>query len=240
MSNEVRQLRELESSGYVRVGFVNGGEPLRSAVTPERPTPQGRRTQADRRARTRAALLEAAALGISRNGYANLTLVDVAKEGGYTRGAVYHYFANKEELVLAVVEWVDARLHDELGRHFSDESDPVATLVEIARGYAIHCRDEISRVMITLRNEFEGRDHPIGRAVREALGRVVDNIARLIIPGRKSGAIPLGPPPKQLALAFVGGIEGLGIHLAGQAPFDVHFAERAAMGLLGLITPDWT
>jgi hypothetical protein len=140
-------------------------------------------------------------------------------------------------LVLAVVEWVEQRWQDELGHLFTDESDPVATLVEIARGYAVYCRNEKSRVMMTLRAEFEGRDHPVGRAVQEALDRVVDSNAQLIIAGRNIGAIPPGPPPHELALAFVGGIDGLVIHLAGQEPFDVQLAERAALGLLGLVPP---
>ncbi|MDQ1633011.1 MAG: hypothetical protein QOC80_2983, partial [Frankiaceae bacterium] len=72
-------------------------------------TPEGvrtRRSQADRRERSRDALLEAAARGISRSGYANLRLEDVAREAGYTRGALYHQFAGKQELTLAVVAWV--------------------------------------------------------------------------------------------------------------------------------------
>jgi AcrR family transcriptional regulator len=196
---------------------------------------RGRLTQAERRARTRAALLEAAALGISRYGYNNLVLERVAEEAGYTRGALYHQFANKEELALAVVEWVEKGWHDELGHLFTDEADPVATLIALARGYALYCRQDISRVMMTLRAEFEGQDHPVGQAVKEALARVVDNNTRLIIAGRDSGAIPPGPPPRELALAFVGGIEGLVIHLAGQEPYDVELAERAALGLLGLV-----
>ena len=67
---------------------------------------RGRLTQADRRARTRSALLESAARGLSRYGYSNLTLEQVAADAGYTRGALYHLFTNKEELALAVVEWV--------------------------------------------------------------------------------------------------------------------------------------
>ena len=220
------------------VAFVNGGGGQMRATTASVATSsQERLTQAERRARTRAALLEAAALGISRYGYANLVLERVAKEAGYTRGALYHQFANKEELVLAVVEWVEQGWQDNLGHLFADEADPVATLVEIARSYAMYCRDEMSRVMMTLRAEFEGHDHPVGRAVQEALNRVVDNNARLIIAGRNSGAIPPGPPPRELALAFVGGIEGLVIHLAGQEPYDVQLAERAAVGLLGLVPP---
>ena len=210
---------------------------MRSTTTPVDTSSPGRLTQAERRARTRAALLEAAALGISRHGYANLVLERVANEAGYTRGALYHQFANKQELVLAVVVWVEKDWYDELGPLFADESDPVGTLVALARGYAVYCRREMSRVMITLRAEFGGQDHPVGRAVQEALERVVDTNARLIIAGRNSGAIPPGPPPRELALAFVGGIEGLVIHLAGEEPYDVQLAERAVLGLLGLVLP---
>ncbi len=80
----------------------------------------GRRpTQAERRARSRAAVLESAARGLSRYGYANLVLEDVAREAGYTRGAVYHQFKDKEDLALAVLHWVEetsraSRCHSEL------------------------------------------------------------------------------------------------------------------------------
>src|SRR6266705_6106775 len=87
----------------------------------------GRPTQADRRARTRGALLEAAARGLSRDGYANLVLERVASEAGYTRGALYHLFANKEELALAVLAWVDETWWAEVGRLFADGTDQVAT-----------------------------------------------------------------------------------------------------------------
>jgi AcrR family transcriptional regulator len=63
-----------------------------------------RTTQAERRARTRAAILESAARGLSRYGYGNLKLEQVAADAGYTRGALYHLFRNKEDLTLAVRE----------------------------------------------------------------------------------------------------------------------------------------
>jgi AcrR family transcriptional regulator len=63
------------------------------------------RTQTERRARTRAALLEAAARGFSRYGYGDLVLEKVAADAGYTRGALYHLFTGKQALAVAVVEW---------------------------------------------------------------------------------------------------------------------------------------
>ena len=64
----------------------------------ERVGPGGRRTQAGRSARSRSALLGSAARGLSRDGYGNLVLERVASEAGYTRGALYHQFRDKEEV----------------------------------------------------------------------------------------------------------------------------------------------
>ena len=202
------------------------------------PAPSGpdRLTQADRRARTRYALLEATARGLSRHGYGNLVLEQVASEAGYSRGALYHLFADKEELALAVVHWLEQTWYDEVGRLLVEEPDPVEALLAVARGSAIYSRREIARVLMTLRAEFDGRDHPIGEAVKQTVDRVAKDCARLIAAGRKTGAIPPGPPPAALALAYLGAIEGVVIYLAGHEPHDVVLAERAARGVLDLIS----
>jgi AcrR family transcriptional regulator len=193
-----------------------------------------RRTQADRRAQTRSALVEAAARGLSRYGYSNLVLERVAAEAGYTRGALYHLFAGKEDLALAVVEWVREAWYGEVGSLFGEHADPVATLVAVARGHAIFCRRDVARVMITLRVEFSDKDHPVGQKIRDVERQLVADCARVITAGRRSGAIPPGPPGRAMARAYFGAVEGLVINLAGQAPFDAMLAERAVRGVLGL------
>ena len=85
-----------------------------------------RSTQAERSARTRSALLESAARGLSRYGYGNLVLEQVAREAGYTRGALYHQFKDKEDLALAVVEWVDETWRREVGG--PAEQEPIRSL----------------------------------------------------------------------------------------------------------------
>src|SRR3954462_10269773 len=122
-----------------------------------------RQTQAERSARTRNALLEAAARGLSRYGYGNLVLEDVARDAGYTRGALYHQFRDKEDLALAVLRWADETWQREVGELADREDDPVGVLMAMARGHAVLCRRDIARVAMALRVEFSGRDHPIGR-----------------------------------------------------------------------------
>ena len=187
--------------------------------------------------------MEAAARGLSRYGYSNLVLERVAADAGYTRGALYHLFAGKEDLALAVVEWIGESWYVEVGSLFSDVADPIGTLVAVARGHAVFCRRDIARVMIILRVEFSGEDHPVGRKIREVERQLVADCARLITAGRRSGVIPPGPPVRAMARAYLGAVEGLVINLAGQAPFDAVLAERAVRGMLGLPpapTPDST
>jgi AcrR family transcriptional regulator len=193
-----------------------------------------RPTQAQRSARTRAALLEAAARGLSRHGYGNLVLEDVAREAGYTRGALYHQFRDKEDLALAVVRWADETWRKEVGEPAKDIADPVEALLALARGHAVLCRRDVARVAIALRLEFSGREHPIGRALDEVSAGLVKRCARLITAGRRAGAIPPGPPARTVAQAFVGALEGTVIAVAGQAPHDELLASRAAAGVLGL------
>jgi AcrR family transcriptional regulator len=200
-----------------------------SIAAPARP----RLTQAERRARTRAALLEAAAKGLSRYGYGNLILEQVAKDAGYTRGALYHLFQNKEELALAVVEWVAATWEQEVWQPAARRAGPVDVLVALARGHIVYCRRDVARVMMALRVEFDGREHPVGRAVEDIGKGLARRFSALITAGRRDGSIPPGPPVRTLAVAAIAAMEGLAIQLAG-APHDEVMAERAVRGVLGL------
>jgi AcrR family transcriptional regulator len=191
-------------------------------------------TQAARSARTRGALLESAARGISRHGYGNLVLEQVASEAGYTRGALYHQFKDKEDLAFAVIDWVDETWQQEVGSLIDREPDPVRALILLARGHAIYCRRDVARVAMALRLEFSGQDHPVGRHLDRVSEGLLRRCTRLIGAGRRAGTIPAGPPARAVALAFMGALEGTVIQLAGQAPHDELLAARVAAGVLAL------
>jgi AcrR family transcriptional regulator len=179
-------------------------------------------------------LLESAARGLSRYGYGNLVLEQVASDAGYTRGALYHQFKDKEGLALAVLDWVDETWRLEVGPLIDQEADPAAALVALARGHAVYCRRDVARVAMALRLEFSGQDHPVGRHLQRVSEGLVKRCTRLISAGRRMGTIPSGPPARTVALALVGAMEGAVIELAGQAPHDEVLAARAVAGVLGL------
>ncbi len=158
-------------------------------------------------------MLESAARGLSRYGYGNLVLEEVAREAGYTRGALYHQFKDKEDLALAVIEWVNENWMREVGGPAREEPDPVAELIALARGHAVFCRRDIARVVMALRVEFSGQDHPVGREIERISRTLVKRCSRLIDAGRRDGSIPPGPPARAVALAFLGALEGAVIAL---------------------------
>src|SRR3954469_18666748 len=138
-----------------------------------------RPTQAERRARSRTALMEAAARGLSRYGYGHLRLEEVAREAGYTRGALYHQFKDKTDLALAVIEWINDNWMREVGEAAAAEADPLAELLAIARGHAVFCRRDIARVVMALRVEFSGHEHPVGLEIERIWETGVKRVARL-------------------------------------------------------------
>jgi AcrR family transcriptional regulator len=77
-------------------------------------TPKVRRTQAERRATTRRALLDATLQELDAVGYANLTTASVVARAGVTRGAQAHYFATKADLVVQALRHITDQLIAEL------------------------------------------------------------------------------------------------------------------------------
>ncbi len=76
------------------------------------PTPRRSRRE-ERKEETRSELIAAAAKVFARRGFQGASLQEIAREAGYSTGAIYWYFSGKDDLFLAVYETeVTARMRD--------------------------------------------------------------------------------------------------------------------------------
>ncbi len=84
-----------------------------------------RLTRKEQQERTRDALIVAGARAVAERGLHRASIDEIARDAGFTKGAFYANFANKDALVLAILD-----------RHFStaieDVDDAVATNEEVA------------------------------------------------------------------------------------------------------------
>ena len=78
------------------------------------PRTRRRRTQAERRAATRTALLDAAIDCLVQDGYASTTTRAIAERAGVTPGALQHHFRSKTELLSEALRRVTIKFAEEL------------------------------------------------------------------------------------------------------------------------------
>jgi AcrR family transcriptional regulator len=76
--------------------------------------PTGRRSQSERRAATRRALLEAGRELFAERGFAAAGQEEIVERAGVTRGALSHHFATKQGLFRAVVESLEHELAERI------------------------------------------------------------------------------------------------------------------------------
>lgn len=87
-------------------------------------TEKRRRTQAERSAATRSALLDAAIRCLHEHGYGATTTILVAQIAGVSRGAMLHQFPSKAELMVFVVEAVHQETIELYGTLLAGIDDP--------------------------------------------------------------------------------------------------------------------
>jgi len=96
-------------------------------VNEDRPT-RPRRSQAERRAATHQALLDAGRHLFAERGFAGAGQEDIVERAGVTRGALSHHFGTKEGLFRAVVESVEQDLTERIAVAAMEGDNPVEHL----------------------------------------------------------------------------------------------------------------
>lgn len=133
-----------------------------------------RRTQADRRAATRQALIDAAGKLLVEQGWAQATSVAVCARAGLTRGAFVHHFDGLPDLFAAVL----ADRYDKIADAVESAGEPTSIVELVERSWAIN-REPGFKVVLEAWLAG-GNDPDLG----ERLDPVVENFAKLFGPDR--------------------------------------------------------
>lgn len=159
---------------------------------------------------TRDRIVAAAAELIFDRGVAETTLEDIRAAAGVSGSQVYHYFADKEELVRAVIDHqAGAVLHTQ--GTYLDHLDTVPglrawrdLLVEHQR--TLHCRGGCP--LGTLGAELAEIDDAARMAVARGFGRWEARIRDGLRAMRDRGDLPASADPDDLALATLAALQG--------------------------------
>ena len=95
----------------------------------------GRRSNPERTAHTRAALIDAARALFVTKGYAETGTPEIVAAAEVTRGALYHHFDDKRDLFLAVARQVAEEVATEIARRTRRSKRPLVALSRGADAY---------------------------------------------------------------------------------------------------------
>jgi AcrR family transcriptional regulator len=171
-----------------------------------------RRTQVERTAATRGALVAAARRLWSQRGYAAVGTPEIATAAGVTRGAMYHQFADKADLFAAVAEAVETDVTQRLGEQVvaSGANDPASALRAATEAWLDACEEpEVRQVLLIDGPVVLGWDGFRDLAIRHGLGLTEAMLQAAI----DAGQIP-AQPVRALAHVFIGALDEAAMYVA--------------------------
>lgn len=73
-------------------------------------------------------LIKATYYEVAEKGYSAVTLQDIAKRAGVSKGSTLYYFATKEDLFLGALEWIINEVHERIHQAIAAAPDPVGKM----------------------------------------------------------------------------------------------------------------
>jgi AcrR family transcriptional regulator len=168
------------------------------------------RTQAERSETTRGALIGAARRLFAERGYADVGTEEIVRAAGVTRGALYHHFDGKRDLLRAVYE----QLESEIAREIAEGATPGASVLEAlsagATMFLDHCLEpEVQRIVLLDAPAVLGWEEWREIGARYGLGL----IEGLLSAGMDSGEIRR-QPIEPLSHALLGALDEIAMLVA--------------------------
>ena len=201
-----------------------------------------RKTQAERREETREQILAAAAAVFAKRGFHATSLEAIAEEAGFSRGAVYYNFADKEELFLELLDRRCAERAHDLRTVFADAADDVEATSRQAQLAAQRALDAMTgdpewRALYMEFLAHAARDAAFRRAFAQRTDQMRGALEEVVVQRTRPIADALGMEPEQLAVV----IDSLGtglwanhmLHGARAVPPDL-FSKALALLVEGI------
>jgi AcrR family transcriptional regulator len=194
----------------------------------------GRRTQQERRATTERRVLDAATQLIAQRGSRAVTLAEVGRAAGYSRGIVHAHFGSREQLLEAVVR--EAQRFDVP----PVEGNGLDRLTALVAAYLANARRRApsTGAFLLLWAESVADDPVLGPLFADRDTAFRADLADHVRQGAEDGSIRPDADPDAVAAVLLGLLRGIGMQLVSTTGRSLDAAGDgivdAAVALVGL------
>jgi AcrR family transcriptional regulator len=187
-----------------------------------------RRTQEARRDESEQRMLSAGLRLMAEVGMEKLTLAEVGKAAGYSRGLPAHHFGSKEQYLKALASYVAIEFEKTVP--VADRLSGLPALLELTRSVFVHLTADPTRMLLT---QVVLSDHRREQALSEEIAALRDKtlatLANHIKAGIEAGQIRTDADPEMAGLFLASSICGILETWIANPQFDV---EAAGLQLL--------
>lgn len=158
----------------------------------------------ERKEETRRELIAAAGRTFAQRGFAGASLDQVAREAGYTTGAIYHHFRGKDDLFLAVFEaYAAARVEEIAAVREQATGDLPARERAFADNWMRRLADDPEMVVLVLEFATHAwRDPRLRDELAARMAMVRETLARFLEQDAAAHGVELPLPPADIATAL--------------------------------------
>ena len=179
-------------------------------------------------------ILDAAVTSFSRKGFYQATIEDIRLEAGLSRGAVYHYFKSKED----IIDGLRQRSADETGSIFADVAeigdtmDSLIGLVDSTLDRFINpASQDANRLAL-----FLWAESLVNRRIMDgqlsSSGAYRHTVEASVRGAQARGYINSDLEPSAVALVITGALIGLQQQLSWEPDLDLSMARRVLIAML--------
>jgi TetR/AcrR family transcriptional regulator, acrAB operon repressor len=158
---------------------------------------------------TKQHIMIAAIKVMNKKGLGSTRFEDIAQEADVTRGAIYHYFKSKNEILFAIHDKNKKQIFEIFERHISNDIDPVISLKsglkEIFKRFE---NDEEYRAIeeLFLKVEFTSlirEDEELSEIFEKEKEKTICDMLELVKRGQESGSLRKDIKTENLGLALI-------------------------------------
>ncbi len=160
---------------------------------------------------TKNQILESSSILFNTKGYKATSISDITEETGFTKGAIYKHFTNKEHLEIETFEYMVALISSKLKACIVYEKTAGAKLRALLNFFATYVNKPIIKGGCPLLNtaiEFDESKLPIKKLARKTLVDYKQTIIHILKKGKQYDQIQQGLDEEKFASFFFASIEG--------------------------------
>lgn len=180
-------------------------------------------------------ILRAATDVFAEQGFAAVTVAEIANRAGIGKGTVYEYFTSKEELLFAVFEWINERIFERISEELDAGGTTLQRFQRLLDLGAEITRDQVDMQAVVLDfwaasrgTKSEERYNQACRTTFRAYRRLIADVVR---EGQANHELRPEVDADAVATMVVAAMDGLGVQIF----FDREIDPTATVGGFGQV-----